>query len=98
MTKPPRPGDLERAAAPPPTEALGTVATADGVVKFWREDKGHGAIRCAQTAPFDIWCHFSALQMAGYRALVPGQEVVVEYVRANQDSFMYRAVSVREKA
>jgi CspA family cold shock protein len=97
MTKAPRPGGRERAASAPPTEPLGAVAVADGVVKFWRDDKGHGAITCGATSPFDIWCHFSALEIDGYRTLTAGQEVVVEYERANQDSFMYRALSVRVK-
>jgi len=94
MSKPDRLGDAERAAAPPPTEALGTVATTDGIVRFWRPEKGHGAICSTQTAPFDIWCHFSAVQMDGYKELEAGQRVIVEYERADQDSFKYRATSV----
>lgn len=95
MSKLPRPGDAERVAAPDPVEPLGTFATTNGTVKFWRGDKGHGAIASAQTAPFDIWCHFSALEMNGFKELVAGQHVVVEYERADQDSFKYRAISVR---
>src|SRR4051794_21523138 len=97
MARTPRPGDEERAAAPLPIEAIGTMATTDGTVKFWREDKGHGAIATDQTAPFDIWCHFSAVQMDGFKTLSAGQPVIVEYMRADQDSFKYRATSARLK-
>ena len=96
MAREPSADDLARAAAPPPTEPLGTMATTIGVVKRWRNEKGHGVIACEQTAPFDIWCHFSAIEAPGYRSFTEGQRVEVDYVRANQDSFKF--VARRAKA
>jgi cold shock protein len=64
-------------------------------VKWWRDEKGYGAIRCAATAPWDIWCHFSAVEMPGFRALAPEEQVWVEYCRTNQESFRYVANHVR---
>jgi CspA family cold shock protein len=64
-------------------------------VKFWRNEKGHGAISADATHPFDIWVHFSAIEADGYVALSVGETVEVVYERADQDSFRYRAVSVR---
>jgi CspA family cold shock protein len=63
--------------------------------KWWREDKGYGVIATDRTAPWDVWCHFSAIDVEGYRNLSSGESVVVEYVRANQQSFKYLARWVR---
>jgi CspA family cold shock protein len=95
MPRDPRPDDLARAAAGEPPDPLGTEADTVGVVKYWRDDKGYGAIANETTAPWDIWCHFSAIQMDGYKALVPGERVAVHYYRANQESFRYLALTVR---
>ncbi len=86
-----------REDAPPPIEALGTEATADGTVKLWRDEKGHGIIACPQVAPFDIWCHFSHIEMDGFKKLDVGQRVIVDFVRADQESFRYVARRVRLK-
>ena len=86
-----QPHDLARQAAGAPPEPLGTRASTTGVVKRWRDDKGHGVIAAAATAPWDIWCHFSAVDTPGFKALAPGQRVHVEYVRADQESFRYVA-------
>jgi cold shock protein len=91
MPREPRPDDLARAAADEPPEALYTEAETVGVVKFWRDARGHGAIASDATAPWDIWCPFSAIDMPGFKALVPGERVAVRYVLANQDSFRYVA-------
>ncbi|HYN06377.1 MAG TPA: cold shock domain-containing protein [Vicinamibacterales bacterium] len=45
--------------------------------------------------PWDVWCHFSAIEGDGFRTLTAGERVEVEYVRANQESFKYLAVRVR---
>ena len=55
----------------------------------------YGAVATAKTQPWDIWCHFSHIDAMGYRALVEGQAVDVEYVRLDQDSFKYIATRVR---
>ena len=95
MARVPRPDDLARAAAGEPTEPLNTTADGVGTVKYWRDDKGYGVIACAATAPWDIWCHFSAIDAPGFRALAAGQPVAVHYVRVDQESFRYRALRVR---
>jgi len=60
-----RADDVARELAPEPTEPLGTRRTTTGTVKYWRDAKGHGVIVSEATAPWDIWCHFSAIEMPG---------------------------------
>jgi cold shock CspA family protein len=98
MPRESRPDDLARAAAGEPPEPLGTEAVTTGVVKYWRDNKGNGAIASEATAPWDIWCSFSAIEMEGFRFLVPGERVTVHYYRANQESFRYIAHHVRRLA
>src|ERR1044071_1362636 len=93
-----RPDDLARGSAGAPSEAIGTRAETIGVVKYWRDTKGYGAISSEATAPWDIWCHFSAIEGTGYKDLVPGEPVVVRYYRANQESYRYLALTVRRLA
>jgi cold shock protein len=95
MPRAPRPDDLARATAGEPPDALGAEADALGTVKYWRDDKGYGAITSDATAPWDIWCHFSAIEMQGFKALIPGERVAVHYYRADQESFRYIAQHVR---
>jgi CspA family cold shock protein len=95
MPRTPRPHDIARAAAGDPPEPLYTEADAVGTVKYWRDDKGYGAIASETTAPWDIWCHFSAIEMDGFKTLIPGERVTVHYFRADQDSFRYIAQRVQ---
>jgi CspA family cold shock protein len=95
MTREKRPDELAREAAPEPTEPLFTQRTTIGVVKWWRDTKGHGVIAASEIAPWDIWCHFSAIEGSGYRELKAGERVEVDYYRANQESFKYIAQRVR---
>jgi cold shock protein len=78
-----------------PSGALGSKDTAIGTVKWWRAAKGYGAISTVETAPWDVWCHFSALDAPGFRALEAGDVVEIQYVRFDQNSFKYRALRVR---
>jgi cold shock protein len=94
MPREPRPDDLARAAAGEPRDALGTEADTQGTVKYWRDDKGYGAIASDATAPWDIWCHFSAVEVEGFKSLIPGERVAVHYYRADQESFRYIAQRV----
>jgi CspA family cold shock protein len=87
--------DIARESAPPPTDAVGTRRTGEGTVLWWRDDRGYGAIDVKKVAPWDVWCHFSAIQVRGHRTLKPGQRVEVDYIRTDQDSFKYRAETVR---
>ena len=49
------PDDRARAAAPVPSEPWFVERTTTGIVKWWRGDKGYGAIATAVTSPWDIW-------------------------------------------
>ena len=95
MTWTPHPDDLARAAAGEPRHPLGTELVAEGTVKYWKDDKGYGTIACDVTAPWDIWGHFSAIDMPGFKTLVPGERVEVEFYRADQVSFRYIAKRIR---
>lgn len=79
-----------------PAEPIGTTGSTVGTVKWYRNEKGYGCIESEKTAPWDIWVHFSAIEGEGFRTLESGQRVDVEYERANQDSFRYRATVVRD--
>lgn len=94
------PTDRLRAEAPEPAEPFGTMRRSRGTVKWWRDAKGYGVISVPEIAPWDIWCHFSALEAGlvnaeGIRSLTQGEAVDVEYYRASQDSFRYAARSVQ---
>jgi cold shock CspA family protein len=44
-----------------------------GTVKFYKEDKGYGAIASPDLPDgFDAWVHFSAIEGDGYRSLEVG--------------------------
>lgn len=61
---------------------------ARGVVKFWKSDKGWGAISSdALPAGRDAFAHFSVIDAEGYRELTAGQVVEFRYHAARQDSF-----------
>ena len=49
-----------------------------GTVKWFNESKGFGFIE-QQSGP-DVFVHFSAIQMDGFKALKDGQEVVFNVV------------------
>jgi CspA family cold shock protein len=68
---------------------------ASGTVKFWKGDKGWGAIMSeALPAGADAWAHFSVIESDGYRELHAGDLVDFDYETAQQDSFRYRATRV----
>src|SRR5262245_25750377 len=97
MTREKRPDDLAREAAPEPREPIGTPRAGTGIVKWWRDTKGYGVIACSQTAPWDIWCHFSAIEGEGFRSLETDESVDVEYHRFDRESFKYVATKVRRR-
>ena len=72
------------------------ISMAMGTVKFFRPEKGWGAISCDELPDgCDAWVHFSVIIAPGYRSLEEGQRVEFSYEAANQDSFRYRATEVR---
>lgn len=67
-------------------------AVSEGIVKFWREEKGWGAISSPDLPEGrDVWVHFSAIDAQGYRSLSDGQRVRFRYHPARQDSFDFVA-------
>ncbi len=70
---------------------------AHGTVKFFKPDKGWGAITSPDLPDgFDAWVHFSAIEMDGYRSLNAGHPVEFDYEPAGQDSFRFAATRVRK--
>ena len=49
-----------------------------GYVKWWSDDKGYGFIELENGT--DVFVHFTALAMEGYKTLVEGQRVALEVV------------------
>jgi len=90
-----RADEIVRENSPSPPEAFGTPGSAMGIVKWWSNAKGYGAIAVDKLAPWDVWCHFSHIQAEGYRSLTAGELVEVEYYRVDQDSFKFVARLVR---
>jgi len=91
-------GDVLGQLIPDPPEPLHTERTSIGIVKFWRDDKGYGVIESTDTAPWDIWSSFSAIEAKGFKSLTVGERVEVSYVRSNQESYRYVAYRVRRLA
>jgi len=65
-----------------------------GVVREWHADHGWGVIESKET-PGGCWAHFSNLDVEGYYAARPGQEVEFTYESGRQDDYDFRALSVR---
>ncbi len=69
---------------------------ARGVVKFFKAEKGWGAISSSELPPGkDAWVHFSHIEGSGFRAFEAGDVVDFDYEPARQDSFAYRATRAR---
>lgn len=58
------------------SDQKGIAAVAIGTVKWFNAEKGYGFISQAEGA--DVFVHFSAIQMNGYRSLEEGQQVEFE--------------------
>ena len=73
------------------------VGMAIGTVKFFRADKGWGAISSPDIPDgADAWVHFSVIAMDGFRELAAGDRVEFSYEQVQQDSFRFRATTVRK--
>ena len=69
---------------------------ARGAVRFWKTDKGWGAISSEELpAGTDAFAHFSVIEAEGYRELRKGQQVLFRFHAAEQDNFRFVADWVR---
>ncbi|MBN9106698.1 MAG: cold shock domain-containing protein [Propionibacteriaceae bacterium] len=67
-----------------------------GAVRFWREEKGWGAISSDALPPGrDAFAHFSVVELDGFRSLTEGQHVEFTFHPTRQDSFDFIADWVR---
>jgi CspA family cold shock protein len=70
---------------------------AQGAVKFFKPEKGWGAISSPELpAEHDAFVHFSVIEADGFRTLAAGDQVDFDYVPARQDSFRYVATRARK--
>ncbi|WP_152362218.1 cold-shock protein [Microlunatus speluncae] len=70
---------------------------AEGTVKFWKSEKGWGAIASPELPEgLDAFAHFSAIEAEGFRELTQGDRVEFDYEPAVQDSFRFVATRVRK--
>lgn len=65
-------------------------------VREWHDVQGWGVLE-APELPGGCWCHFSAVQGSGFRALPAGAEVDAEVEVVEEDGYTFRAVSVRRR-
>jgi cold shock protein len=64
-----------------------------GTVRWWKDEKGYG--RITGDDGYIYFCHFSGLQMEGYKTLRPGQRVGFERVEGMADHGRAGAANVR---
>ena len=63
-----------------------------GTVKWFNAEKGYGFITGEDGA--DVFVHFSAIQIDGYKTLSEGQKVTYDTEQDTRDSSKIRAVNV----
>jgi CspA family cold shock protein len=69
---------------------------ANGVVKFYKVEKGWGAVSSSDLPDgADAWIHFSAIEMDGFRTLAEEERVEFDYEEVQQDSFRFRVTRLR---
>lgn len=69
---------------------------ATGVVKFYKAERGRGAISSPELPEgLDASVHFSAIEAEGYRAFEQGDRGEFDYVPVRQDGFRYLATCAR---
>ena len=66
----------------------------NGTVKWFNAEKGYGFITNDESGE-DVFVHFSAIEMDGYKALQEGQKVTFDTEQDTRDSSKMRAVNVR---
>jgi cold shock protein len=68
--------------------------TVNGTVREWHDEYGWGVIDSAET-PGGCWAHFSVLEVPGFRTLLAGQAVRLEWESGWQDGDDFRALRVQ---
>ncbi|MCK3657183.1 cold shock domain protein CspD [Pasteurellaceae bacterium Pebbles2] len=66
-----------------------------GVVKWFNNAKGFGFIN-AEGSEEDIFAHFSAIEMDGYRSLKAGQKVNFEIIQGDKGSHATKIIPIIE--
>jgi CspA family cold shock protein len=64
-----------------------------GTVRWWKDEKGYG--RITGDDGYIYFCHFSALEMDGYKSLREGQRVAFTGIEAMADHGRAGAANVR---
>jgi cold shock protein len=64
-----------------------------GTVKAWNDDEGWGVLASPEV-PDDVWAHFTAIEVEGYRTLQTGTTIEFDYIGTDQDGYTYRATRV----
>ena len=86
-------------AGPPPVLVVGLWVTERGTVTFWHAEEGWGAVEVPGRSGigFAHFAHFSHIQgMSGYRELLPGEPVEVEWGSdRGQDGCQWTVTAVR---
>lgn len=67
--------------------------TTTGSVRSWFDEEGWGVIDSPET-PGGCWAHFSSVLVLGYKSLTAGQLVNLDWERADQDGYRFRALRV----
>ena len=65
----------------------------NGTVKWFNSEKGYGFITDAATGK-DVFVHFSAINIDGFKTLNEGQEVTFDTEADTKDASKLRAVNV----
>ena len=65
----------------------------NGTVKWFNTDKGFGFIS-QEDGSGDVFVHFSAIQIDGYKTLAEGQKVVFDVEADPKNSDKLRAINV----
>lgn len=78
------------------SEAASEFRDAQGVVKFFNDDRGFGYVTL-QNGEGDVFVHHSVIESTGHRTLMDGEGVSVDFV-FDEDKQRYRATRLIRKA